>query len=127
MNEQNFYVYFWIFQFLLSNLHYHLLILLNKTLFLYNLHWQKSNFHAFIFDLNLSRDLVFLYLLCRIAQVNGPWYRTVRMPYLMAFLSSVKIFLKLLMLCFLQRNWKTEFIIGSTIPLIILHTFVNKP
>ena len=56
-----------------------------------NLHWQKSHFHPFIFDLNLSRGLAFLYLLCREVALNTSLfpYRTWQFSYfLCSFLEN---------------------------------------
>ena len=121
MNEEYFYFYFWIFEFLLLSLPWLSILILFPSL-----HWQKSHFHAFIFDLNSSRDLAFLYLVCQFAQRNGARYVTVSVPYLTVFLFSVKISWKFLMLFVLQRSWKREFIIGGAIPFTILYTSVIK-
>ena len=75
--------------------------------YLQNLHEQKSHFQVFIFDLNSSRDLAFLYSDWRFAQRNGARYVTVSIPYFTIFLFSVKISWKFLILWMLARKLKS--------------------
>ena len=93
---------------------------------MHNLHRQKSHFHVFIFDLNSSRDLAFLYSDWRFTQRNGTRYVTVSIPYFTVFLFSVKISWKFLILWMLARKLKSKFIIGGTIPFTILYTSVMR-
>ena len=72
-----------------------------------NLHEQKSHFQVFIFDLNSSRDLAFLYSDWRFAQRNGTRYVTVSIPYFTIFLFSVKTSWKFLILWMLARKLKS--------------------
>ena len=74
--------------------------------YLQNLHEQKSHFQVFIFDLNSSRDLAFLYSDWRFAQRNGTRYVTVSIPYFTIFLFSVKTSWKFLILWMLA--WKLK-------------------
>ena len=73
-----------------------------------NLPGQKSHFQIFIFDLNSSRDLAFLYSDWRFAQRNGAWYVTVSIPYFTVFLFSVNILWKFLILWMLVQKIKMQ-------------------
>ena len=90
------------------------------------LHGQKSHFQVFIFDLNSSRDLTFLYSDQRFAQRNSARYVTVSIPYITVFLFSVKIFWKFLILWMFAWKLKSEFLIGGVIPFTILQTSVMR-
>ena len=98
-----FFVCFRIFEFLVSSVPgLSVIDSVNKskfcTYFLHSLHWQKSYFHAFIFDLNSLRGLALSNLVCRLAYRKGASYVTVPVLYLTVFLFSVKIPWKFLML-----------------------------
>ena len=124
MSEQYFYFIFELFSFYSQvYLDYQLLIFLKiKCKF----STQKSHFYAFIFSLNLSRNLALLYIVCRFAQRNCARYVTVSVPYLTVFVFFAKTSWKFLMLRVLQWNWKREFIIGGAITFTILYTSVIK-
>ena len=94
--------------------------------FFHNLFGQKLHFQVFVFDLNSSRNLAFLYWDWRFAQRNVARYVTVSIPYFTVFLFSVKISWKFLILWMLERKLKSDFITGGAIPFTIFYTSVMR-
>ena len=93
---------------------------------MHNLHEQKSHFQVFIFELNCSWNLAFLYSYRIFAQRNGTGYVTVSIPYFRVCRFSVKISRKFLILWMLARKLSSGFITCGAIPFTTLYASVIK-